>query len=279
MNFKITYLIAASLFFTTAVHAQVDTIFTNNEKIACNVKEVTADAVKYVYPNEEVINTVYKNTIYKIAFKSGRVQTFAEQTNFKELKSVEDFDMIAIAHVEAETNGLFKLDAVSAKAKGTTVYSSMTRVKERAYKKLKICGAMNGANLIYLTQNLTEGNRYGGQYSAGSSTETNVAGVAYSNKLPNAKKFETLTAGQKIFAANVMYKLGDSDPDYTKSQTNAALEIQEVLNEGGLIYLVGKLEGEKTTKFRVAYLTDNSFSIVFKTKSAIYSYSFNVEPI
>lgn len=34
----------------TSCFAQVDTILMNNQKIACSVKEVTPDAVKYTYP-------------------------------------------------------------------------------------------------------------------------------------------------------------------------------------------------------------------------------------
>ena len=54
--------------FTTCSTAfcQLDTIYSNNEKLAVNVKEITEDAVKYTYPNEDLINTSYKNTIHFI---------------------------------------------------------------------------------------------------------------------------------------------------------------------------------------------------------------------
>jgi hypothetical protein len=42
--------------------AQVDTIYSNNIKIACTVKEITPDAVKYTYPGEDLLNSVYKST-------------------------------------------------------------------------------------------------------------------------------------------------------------------------------------------------------------------------
>jgi len=81
--------------------AQTDTIFSNNEKIACTVKEITPDAVKFIYPDEELINTVYKNTIQKIVFKSGRVQVFAEATSYKTVSSVEDFENVTITEDES----------------------------------------------------------------------------------------------------------------------------------------------------------------------------------
>jgi len=47
----------------------MDTIVINNQKTACSVKEITPDAVKYTYPNEDVINSVFKNTVQKIIFR------------------------------------------------------------------------------------------------------------------------------------------------------------------------------------------------------------------
>src|SRR5690349_23148616 len=82
--------------------AQSDTIYTNTEKIACSVKEVTQDAVKFVYPNEEIINTVYKNTIQKIVFKSGRVQTFAEATSYKTVRGAEEYENVTFTYVQSE---------------------------------------------------------------------------------------------------------------------------------------------------------------------------------
>lgn len=73
------------LFFTTSqiIHSQSDTLFVNNERIAVNVKEVTTDAVKFTYPGEEMINSMFKNGVNKIVFKSGRTQLFNESSSYK----------------------------------------------------------------------------------------------------------------------------------------------------------------------------------------------------
>jgi len=123
-------------------YSQQDTIFTSSEKIICKITEITADAVKFTYPDEDLINTIYKNTVTSISFKSGRVQRFAEATSFKPVNGPEDFENVSITKVEGEVRGLYKLGNVSAKAKGTTVYSNIEKVKERAYRKMKIEAAM-----------------------------------------------------------------------------------------------------------------------------------------
>lgn len=56
--------------------AQRDTIFLNNETIVCSIKEITEDAVRYTYPDEDLVNSIYKNSVQKIVLKSGRTQIF-----------------------------------------------------------------------------------------------------------------------------------------------------------------------------------------------------------
>src|SRR5471030_2934650 len=186
------FVVIALLLITATIrrYAQVDTVIVNNQKIACSVKEITPDAIKYTFPGEDVINSVYKNTVQKIVFKSGRVQTFAEATSYKTVSNVMDYDKVTITSVESEVRGLYKLSDVSSKAKGTTTLSNQERVKERAYRKIKIQAAMFGANVIYLTNQRTEGNKYGSYYTSGSTAETNLTGIAYSNVLPDFEAFK-----------------------------------------------------------------------------------------
>lgn len=117
-----TLLATSTLLFATIAfcYAQQDSVIINNQKIACSVKEVTPEAVKYTLPGEEVVNAVYKNTVQKIIYKSGRVQTFAEATSYKLVASVTDYDKVTITAVENEVLGLYKITDVGSKAKGTT---------------------------------------------------------------------------------------------------------------------------------------------------------------
>jgi hypothetical protein len=252
--------------------AQTDTIFSNNEKTACNVKEVTQDAVKFTYPNEDLVNIVYKNTIQKIVFKSGRVQTFAESTSFKKIESSNDYENVTISQVESEIKGLYKIGDVSAKAKGTTVYSNQEKVKQRAYKKLKIEAAMMGANIVYLTAQRTEGNKYGGYYQSGSSAETNLTGIAYSNILPSYSDFEKLMLNKTIFFAILDSHLWYSGTDISQIEISKKFEINSIKNENGLIIINGVLEGELNCKvFRVVSFNSESFNIFYQDKNMVYN--------
>lgn len=266
-----------SFFATTASYAQMDTVYTNNQKIACSVKEVTPDAIKYTFPGEDVINSVFKNTVQKIVFKSGRIQTFAEATSYKSISGVMDFDKVTITSVESEVKGLFKLSDVSSKAKGTTVYSSQERVKDRAYRKIKIQAAMFGANIIYLSNQRTEGNKYGTYFTSGSTAETNLTGIAYSNILPDYEKFKKLIGSNTSFVATQKFELGASDSDVSQDKINKPFRIFNITNENGITLIQGELKGESDNRdFQLASFTDNSFSIAYKHKGTAYNIIVNL---
>lgn len=255
-----------------SLFAQRDTIYSNNEKIIGSVIEITPDAVTFKYPDEDLINSIYKNSVQKIVFKSGRIQTFSEGTSLKKISGVEDYENVSVAQVESEVKGLFKVGEVSSKAKGTTVYSNQERVKQRAYKKLKIEAAMMGANIIYLTNQRTEGNKYGGYYQAGSSAETNLSGIAYTNSLPNYDNFKSLLSNKKDFTTLEQFEMWSSASDYKKSKYVKKLIINEIINENGVIFIKGDLEGvKKYDRFRVTSYNDNTFSIFYEDKSTSYN--------
>lgn len=260
------------LFMVSTCYAQMDTIFINNQKIACSVKEISPDAVKYTYPGEDVLNSVFKNTIQKIIFKSGRVQTFAEATSYKTITGVMDFDKVTITSVESEVAGLFKISDVSSKAKGTTVYSSQERVKDRAYHKIKIQAAMFGANIIYLSAQRTEGNKYGSYYTSGSPTETNLTGIAYSNVLPDYDGFRKVIGTKTNFNAFHKFELGGSDSDVSQDDIDKPFKINNITNENGIILIDGELKGESNVNsFQLVNFNDSSFSIAYRYKGTAYN--------
>lgn len=258
--------------FALVCRAQVDTIVSNNAKIACVVKEITPDAVKYTYPNEDLLNSVYKTTVQKIIFKSGRVQTFAEATSYKAINGVMDFDKVTVTVVEGEVKGLYKLTDVSSKAKGTTVFSSQERVKDRAYRKLKIQAAMFGANIVYLTNQRTEGNKYGGYFQSGSSAETNLTGVGYSNILPDYDKFKQLIGTKTDFTTVRKYELGASDTDVSQDGLEVPFTISNVSVENGIVLITAQLKGENNNSiFQLASFTDTTFSVAYRHKGTAYN--------
>lgn len=251
------------IFSILSVSGQNDTIFCTEGVIPCTVKEVKENAVTFVYPNEEVLNTIYKNTIHKIVFKSGRVQTFSEATALQTIDNVDDYEKITITSLESEVQGLYKLGDVSAKAVGTTELSNQERVKNRAYRKIKIAAAMMGANIIYLTHQRTEGNKIG--YWTSSASETNLTGIAYTNTLPDFDSFKQFLAQHASEKMKIVLEtsLGNSDSDMSKFKKQKPFEINNLTEENRLIMIDGK--------YRVVGYDETGFNVFYRTKSSWYN--------
>ncbi|MFD1095600.1 hypothetical protein [Salegentibacter chungangensis] len=243
----------------------------NNEKVICDVKEITADAVKFSYPGEDLLNTVYKNRVKEIIFDNGRVQTFSAGTSLKKVNNVDEFEKVTVTAVEGEIKGLYKLGVVSSKAKGTTTLSNQERVKERAYRKLKTEAAMMGANIIYITNQRTEGNKAG--YFQSSSAEASLSGVAYTNNLPDYEEFKSILDSGKEFTTSIRHKMWSSASEVKTTKSAKDFKILEVINDNGIITLKAELEGEsRQNSFRLAHLDKDGFSFYYEDKSTSYNY-------
>lgn len=273
MKRKTNFILIAFCILTSNLLAQFDTIYSNTATIAVQIKEVLPDAVKYSYPNEEILYTVYKNTILKIKYKSGRVETFAEANLFKTVKGGYDWEQVSIAMVEGEIKGLFKIGEVSSKAKGVTVYSNMDKVKDRAYKKLKIEAAMLGANIVYLGNESVSGNRYGTDFQAGSTAETNLSGIAYSNVKPNYAEFKDIILQDNTFALVEKQYLGRNNTDIMidVSTLPSRVVLSNVTEENGFIYVTSAIETENTNKFRISYFDESKIILAYRDNRRIYN--------
>ena len=272
MKTKLITLLMLAISFSSYAQAQYDKIYTNDKVIECTIKEVTPDAVKFCYPNEDLVNSIYKNTILKIEYKSGRVEEFAEATSFKTVRSGADWENVSITQIESEVKGLFKLEDVSSKAVGTTALANVNKVKDRAMKKLKIEAAMMGGNIIYITQQDTRGNLAGSKYQASQPTETNYAGVAYTNKRPSFSEFQVLYEIKKEFQFQSKEFLGNNSPDLESTNPKtSSVTINSIEDEKGFIYVYANIPGEDSEKFRVSYFDQEVVVLMYQDKRKIYN--------
>ncbi len=259
------------LFLSSHCFAQLDTIYTNNEKIACTVKEVTPDAVQFTYPNETLPNSLYKNTISKIVFRSGRVQVFSEATALSPIRSVEDFEKVTITQVEGDTKGLFKLGEVSSSARGGTIYSNVDKVKDRAMKKLKMEAAMKGANLVYMAYQKTDGNHYGGYFQASKAAETIYTGVAYTNNTINKDDFLKKIGEPKLLMSTtqiiLLKGMAITKSEYSTENISTPIQIKRIFNEGSQLFVEADIRGFTMPAYRVVRFDEYSFTLLAEDKN------------
>jgi len=161
-------------------NAQTDTIFKlDGEVLSVEIAEIEENTVKYVYPGESFSNSIGKNSIAKIYFKSGRIQEFAPALNLKMVKSCLDWKDVQISNFESEVNGLAKIDNIGAKAKGLTTLSSLSKLQDRAYNKMKMITALLGGNVAYVVNQNTEEAVFGGEYSSSKTPGVTLSGIAF----------------------------------------------------------------------------------------------------
>ena len=265
MKHKLLFLFTFSI--SSVVFSQMDTIYSNNEKLAVNVKEITEDAVKYTYPNEDLINTSYKNTIQKIVLKSGRVQNFKSTSVYNDVKRPIDDYKVTITTIESDVKGLFRLGNINASIKGGTVFSSVDKMKDVAYKKLQKIAVMMGGNVVYVTNEHSASGQMGGYYQAGKLTEASFSGYVFTDTLVDNELFKskiTKNADYKVLEA---HNLATSDRDYNIDQPkNLIFTFVEIYSENGIVYLKGINKKNKETIFQLVNFDDENFYLFYKSK-------------
>lgn len=250
--------------------ADLDKLITGKEVLLVEVLEVAPDVIKYVYPGEKVINSIHKNAVEKIVFSSGRTQTFREAVAVKPVDGPQDWKNVTISRLEFEVRGLYKMGEVSAKAKGTTILSNMNRVKDRAFRKLKIQAAMMGANVVYITNQDVEGNRF--YDDSGNPTETNLSGVAYSSELPDYESLKTIIERKKVFLYSQKLYLGNNSTDIQAAyHETSRVQLGAVTEEDGFLYVQTRIPDVRGSKFRVVRFSEKSITLLYRTKNRIYN--------
>lgn len=259
-----------------AASAQVDTIYTREETIPCDIIEITETAAKYRYPGESHGNSLSLNAVSKIVYRSGRVQEFAARTSFRRLASPMEWEQVSIASVESEVQGLYKIDDVSSKAKGTTEFSNQERVKRRALDKMKMQAAILGGNVVYMVQMRSDGTKYNWLTGIGSTAETSLFGVAYSSQMPRLANVEKLVGKGAGFDVVEEVAMVNTDSRYSVEKMAEKLTIDRIYDDSGLVMLEGSIRGVKERVFRVTFCNESDFCIAYKTRRGVFSYKVTV---
>lgn len=253
-------------FISLLLLAQTDSIFKiNGTVLPVNVTEVTENSIKYTYPGEEVSNTINKNTVAKVIFKSGRVQEFGSQLNLAPVKSCLDWQNVQISKIESEVKGLMKIDNVGAKAKGTTSLSSIAKLQDRAFNKMKMQSAMMGGNIIYmLNEHAEEALMSSGDGGTSRPPSVTVSGVCYTVSKPLISQI----VDGKYNVARVI-KLGPNEfniNDISSKQQSVNISKSQIEDVNGFLTLSASFKVlKKVTDFTV--ISSGDGQIVLSGKS------------
>ena len=233
--------------------------------------EVSVVGKSVWHHNYLVINTVKIESLNRIVFKSGRVQTFAEAPSYRQVVDGLDWEYVSVIQTEGQLSGLYLLDDVSAKAKATTGFGSVGKMENRAMMKLKIETAMNGGNVVYVTQQNSSSR------SQVSNSSSVVSGVAYSNKIPDYSNFSTLLNKKSDFKLIEKHELGVNSTDMSvKILPGEVIKFDKAEQSGNLIYVYANIQKEDNQKFRVSYFDSEKIILVYRDKKHIYNLIFSI---
>jgi hypothetical protein len=153
---------------------QADTIYTFNKTIVGKVKEIGHQEVLYCLPNEDLVYRLRVRSVLSISFGNGRKEVFNERKNLNIVNTSENWEKVELTTNPDEVVGMNKLDFISVKATGATVYSSVTNTQDRAFRKMKQAAAIMGGNVVLLNNQSVEGAIYSER-----TTRTQLTGTIY----------------------------------------------------------------------------------------------------
>jgi hypothetical protein len=268
---KIFIVLITLIGFSVLAYSQekCDTIYSNNGKLIVIIKEVNPDAIIYQYPCENFTNSIYKNSVYKIVFSSGRAQIFTEMAQSSNVKSGNDWEKVSITNLESEILGFNKLGEVTTRAKGGSEFANVDKIKDKAYKKLKTEAAMQGANKVLLLTEHVEGNR--SSFFAENATETNLTGIAYSNVKPNFTEFKKLLdQGNGFKYVESQNLVGNNDViDYFIEKKENSVYLNSAVEESGKIKVKTQIPKVDNEDFYVIFFDENQVTLMYKNEKKI----------
>jgi hypothetical protein len=245
---------------------QLDSIFTVDGIIVANVKEVSPDLIKYSFPNEEVTTSIYKNTIQKIKFKSGRTQIFNETMALEEIRSALDFEKVKITRSEKDIFGLYFIEEFTVDVNGTSRAANVNTVQALAFRKAKIRAALLGGKVIHSLDNTTIGNPNGTKYEVAISTNTLIWASIYTDVFLKMSEFKAFMKNKtKLTLTKAIYIDSYSTEIEVGKLNEKNAEIDSIYEDNQLIYLT--LKGYENEVFRVISYDENQIVLVWKNTS------------
>ncbi|MEJ8758081.1 hypothetical protein WG947_13800 [Pontibacter sp. H259] len=241
------------------------------------MKEITPELVKYTNPGEDVLNSVYKNVVQKIVFKSGRVEVFAEAAAYKKVNVWREFEKVLLTQAEKDINGLIRIGDISTIEQGGSMFSNLAKIEDRAQRNLKIVAAMMGGNIIYIRHQDVQGSRYGTPIygtaiAVNKPMEAFIAGIVYTNEPANADAFRKVIGDKKEFQATESASFTGNANDVRVYPSKRKFTVKEVKIDNDLLIVDGALEGaSKYKSFKVASFDKEYFHVYYEDKGTAYN--------
>lgn len=141
--------IAFLILFVPYSKGQDKIITREGDTLNVSITKSTPESVEFTYPSETIINTLYKNSISRIVYSSGRAEEVAEKLNLHEINSADDWEKVAVTYSESDIKGMTKVKEITKSSLWGGSLGSGIGFDE-ALKKIKKEAAKNKCPIIWL---------------------------------------------------------------------------------------------------------------------------------
>ncbi|ABG59031.1 hypothetical protein [Cytophaga hutchinsonii] len=247
---------------------QTDTIFSRSGKIVCKVLKIKVDSIIYVTTASEKHQSIFKKEVDKIIYKNGKTVSIKNERSVQQIEGISNFEDVVITMNESEIKSYRKIRDVEAKYTFSSDPKQADKNLDKSLRVLKIQAAMQGANIIYLPDYVTQ---------ITDTTNKQLTGVAYCSALPSVELFEKLTENKNNFKSTDQWYMYAGKTDVYQLVYNGTFRIDEIYTENDIITITGELKSfPKVTSFRLISLTTKAFMLYFEVGTIAYNVRVNL---
>lgn len=255
-------------FFSLTVFCQTDTIFSKSGKIACKVLKIKVDSIIYLKAPSEQHQLISKKEVDKIIYKNGKSISIKNERNVIQVEGISNFEDVVITKEEAEVKTYRKIIDVQTKYTVSRDPKQAEKNLDRSLRVLKIQAAMQGANIIYIPDYITQ---------ITDTSNTQLTGIAYCSALPSVELFEKLTEDKNNFKSTDQWYMHAGKTDVYQLVYNGTFRIDEIYTENDIITIKGELKSfPKVSTFRLISVTNKSFMLYFEMAAIAYNVRVNL---
>lgn len=164
-------LVTVTMIIALSALAQDKIIMRSGDTLKVKITKTTPELVEFTYPNEDLVNTEYKNAIESIVYVSGREEICSQKTQLQKINGVDDWEKVVITYTESDVKGLTKIGQITKTSGWGGTMATGLGYKD-ALKKIKKEAAKRSASIVWITDKPNENTT---QYGAG----VKLTGIAY----------------------------------------------------------------------------------------------------
>jgi hypothetical protein len=251
--------------------AQVDSIWTKTGGImTCMVKEITPDLVRYVLPNEDIDQSIYKSDILKIRYRSGREQVYVPPRRaMRVLQGEKDYDSVLVTHLDYDLKKHYIL-VDSLQITLPSQADAPDKARARAFKVLQAETALFGYNILRIPAQSSSRTLYNPETRKETGHVTRFAGAVYTDTLAPAADIVARLGAKRTYTSYQVIMLPKGALTTRRDALVDTIDLSDVRIENQVVRLTTKIRGIEGTQYRILGYDKFAFFLACRNEKGSY---------